>query len=219
MDMAAFYGIRYVVVHAPWVGSPAHAYVQDMLPLEEIGRGVEEVSTAVWRFDLGMPRVERRHEDRSWIAYRVTLSAEDTTMASWDAGTPQARLGLGPGWSWDERIGDTTFVWATERQAIIFVRLSQSHDASIALRVAPLTYPGAPVQFMAILVNGQPVGRLALRDGWQEVSFGTPASVWRAGMNTVTLEFSRLASPARVLGSTDPRTLAVMLDWLRVEQQ
>jgi hypothetical protein len=161
-------------------------------------------------------------------------NAAPYAVTSIDLGTAGAQMYLPSGWSRAEVVGDTSVAWAVSRQASLLMRLApgaaaqnspaispsigeRGATATLALRAAPFSYPGAPTQKITIAVNGRAIGTVELADGWHEYRLPVAAAGFIDGINQIRLTFDHLASPAQVLGSSDTRTLAAAVDWLRLE--
>lgn len=211
-----FLDVRYVVVHGDYVGGPVEQYVRSALPVTLVAGGSGTVDNAFWRFGDAGAQVEMATESAAWSLYRVEgIGAAATTFV--DVGTDVAQMHLAAGWSRAETMGETTFSWVESAQALLLARRGDDTAARLAVRAAPFSYAGAPAQAMTVIVNGKTLGTLAMVDGWHEYALAVPTGVLQAGINRITLQFAHVTSPAQVLGSSDQRTLAAAIDWLRLE--
>lgn len=211
-----FLDVRYIVVHGDYVGGPVEQYIQTVLPVTRLAGGTGSVENAFWRFTDAGKYVETARENTAWALYLVQEPGAPATTVV-DVGSAVAPLHLVAGWSRAEAMGDITFAWVEERQALLLVRRTDGEATRLVVRAAPFSYPGAPVQEMAVAVNSHAVGKLAMQDGWHEYTLAIPAGVLARGMNQITLRFAHVASPAHVLGSSDQRMLAAAVDWLRLD--
>lgn len=170
-----FFGVRYVVWHAPRdpqnraALDAARAYVQAVFPLTKLSDVSDDTGeTALFRVN-DLP------------------AASDTLIRAND---PLARLNFAEGWG---TLGDSA-VWATRRQAKLFVPLDASHGATLSFRVfAPMAN-----QRVTVIANGRTVGAVALQPGWGEYQWTMDRGPWTAGMNEIVLQFDTLASVASV---------------------
>ncbi|MEW5717711.1 MAG: interleukin-like EMT inducer domain-containing protein [Chloroflexota bacterium] len=174
-DVLRFFGVRYVVWHSPRDPAnraaldAARAYVESVLPVTKFYDATDETGRT--------------------IAYRVDdLPPLNQTLIR--AKDPLARLNFAEGWG---TLGETS-VWATRREAKMFVRLDSPREVVLALRAfAPMSN-----QRVAVQVNGIAAGILAMPSGWGEYALSVKREVWRAGMNEIVLQFDALAPVASV---------------------
>lgn len=135
-----------------------------------------------------------------------------------DFGTLESRPQLRSGWGGLEQgPKGTTYAWAVKQSASVTVELGHPVPSTLAIRARPFVYPDAPSQSIDLEVNGTMAGTWILDEGWQEYASELPASLFKAGQNTLTLHFDRTTSPATVGTGSDARTLAAALDWLHIE--
>jgi uncharacterized membrane protein len=125
---------------------------------------------------------------------------------------------LTSGWADAEGSEESSNRWATGRRATLAFPRTGRRDRVIRFRAYPITDKVLPEQTMRISVNGTPAGDLTLAPHWLEYAVTVPAGQWNDGMNEITFEFGRAAAPA-VLDprSGDRRDLAVMFDWIAVD--
>ena len=183
-QLVSFFDIRYVVINAAVPGRPPYVdtrertarYVQDLFPLEKI------------------------YDNAGTVAYRVKQAPPPETLHL-DLGTPQGLLALGAGWDRDETVAGVTAVWATEREARLFVPVhgfGQSH--TLTLRGLPFSYPAAPDQTLAVQINGRALASPApMPPAWDTRTFTVPDEYLHLGLNDVTLRFGYVARPSDVL--------------------
>jgi hypothetical protein len=174
-DVLRFFGVRYIVWHSP--RNPenrakldaARAYVQFVLPVTKIS----EVSD-----DTGETVVFRVHD----------LPPLNQTMIR--PNDFLARLNFAEGWG--ARGSDK--VWATRREAKMFVRIDSPHDASFSFRAfAPMQN-----QHLVLRINERDVCNLTIRQGWNEYACSVKHEAWIAGMNEIVWRFDSLAPVASV---------------------
>ena len=132
---------------------------------------------------------------------------------------------LGEGWHAPERDGTVTFRW-TDSSAALRLPLDHAAALRIQVRVHAFAYPNAPAQTLTIDANGHtclPVDPAAagtapgvVPGGWQTVECTLDARAWRAGVNTVMLEFGYAQRPMDVGAGGDARPLAAAVDWIRI---
>jgi hypothetical protein len=133
-----------------------------------------------------------------------------------DVGAPGDESYVTSGWHQPERVGGLTFRWARAK-AVLQVALDHAVDLKLQVAVEPFTYPGAAPQRLTAEVNGMAIGSVDLAPGWQSVELPAPARVWRAGVNRVSLAFSRETRPVDV-GAADTRPLAAAVDAVTLER-
>jgi hypothetical protein len=132
---------------------------------------------------------------------------------------------LGEGWHAPEREGPVTFRWAAS-PATVRIPLDHAAPLRVQARLHAFAFPGAPPQTLTISVNGaagdipakpgQLCGPLAVTNDWQTIECTLDEGSWRAGVNTVTLQFGYSQRPVDVGVGGDPRPLAAAVDWIRV---
>lgn len=154
------------------------------------------------RFDLLRPN--RFLGDPSRPYGRVDIGTGDTDY-------------IGTGWHGVERDGDLTFRW-TEATATMVLPLSHAAPLLIQSRLRPFEADGLAPQTLTFIVNGQPLPPVTLAGGWARIEVATESSIWRAGINHVTLRFDRETRPAD-LGGGDGRRLAAAVDYVRIQKR
>lgn len=201
--LVAFFDIRYVILHRRYLDPPV---------FERLDRFVAD----------HFPHVARQ-VDGEVVAY--TLRPPDAGSALWpedyfiDFGTANREFALLTGWSGDERWGETTMQWSSDRASSIYLYLGEPADRVLEMRLLPLTYAGSPRQRVTVSVNGTPHDRLELTPGWAQYQVRLPARLFRTGVNAVTFEYGYATAPDRVIpGSTDTRTLAVAFDYMALRR-
>jgi len=180
----SFFDIRYVVINRAVPGRPPYVdtrertarYVQDLFPLEKI------------------------YDSAGTVAYRVEQAPPPETLRL-DLGSSQGLIALGEGWDKDETIAGTSAVWATKREARLFVpvrQLSQSH--SLTLRGMPFSYPESRTQTLTVQINGRTLAPpVPMQPKWDSFTFTVPDEYLHLGLNDVVLHFGYIARPSDVL--------------------
>lgn len=170
-EVLRFFGVRYVVWHSPRnphnraALDAARAYIENVLPVTKFYDTTDEVGQT--------------------IAYRVNdLPPANQTII--DTHNPLVRLYLAEGWG---ALSGERLVWAQRRQARLFVRYDTSRAPTLSMRAfAPIDH-----QRVAVYVNGNLVGALALQSGWNKVSLNLKSETVNVGLNEIILHFDRLA--------------------------
>jgi len=205
--LMALYDVRYFITTPPIPGRYPYqdtwrrteAYALDVLPLEK---------PPLWEAD-GY-RVYRVVQPPAAFPFRLDLGAagvEPYVGDGWDTGFQMSDFGF--------RIDQTNALWATEREADLYLPLDGPRDVTLRLAIAPLTYPGAPPQRLSLSVNGVAMdgrGAEVLQDrvlaaGWQVIEARVPASATRRGPNRVRLSFAWTASPRRAFPDAASRAM------------
>jgi hypothetical protein len=185
-DLMSLYDVRYLITTPPIPGrypyqdtwQQTEAYALDVLPLEK---------PAFW-------------EGNGYRAYRVKQPPIPLPFHL-DLGSAGTEPYLGQGWDIqpDERPIGATATWITGKTADMYLPLADSRDVTLRLRIAPLSYSGAPTQTVTVSANGALLLKnQALAPGWQTLEIPVAASATRRGPNQVRLEFGSAASPRRV---------------------
>jgi hypothetical protein len=203
-ELMYLYDVRYLLILPPIPGRLPYAdtmtrtvdYALEVLPLEP-------------------EPVYNRH---GVLAYRVIQPPPRTDFII-DFGLEETEMYRGEGWSWNEEIGSVSANWAMAQRARVFIPLHKMGDYRLTIAALPFSYQGTPPQRVNIMMNGYPVSELSLTANWAPYEVDIPSTVIRYGLNEITLHFSHLASPQDVLpGSSDQRTLAVAVDYVKLEQ-
>ncbi len=178
-DVLRFFGVRYIVWHSP--RNPenrakldaARAYVQYVLSVTKISEVTDDTGeTVVFRVD-DLPPLNQ------------------TMIRPSDA---LARLNFGEGWG---ALGGTR-VWATRREAKMFVRNDSPRDATLSFRV----YAPMPNQRIALKINGRVVCTLTVQSNWGEYGCRVAREDWNTGMNELGFTFDVL-TPVRTWDSVN----------------
>lgn len=143
-------------------------------------------------------------------------SSHRTTVATSvvDFGTESAAPSLLEGWSVDE--GD--FAWAVGLRSSLRIFVGTPGPRTFVAGVAPLHWPGAPPQALAISIDGRPLAVEVLRPGFQELRWEVPAELLPVGSRQIDIQYARADRPEQVLPpSTDARPLSVAWHELRIE--
>lgn len=158
----------------------------------------------------------------------VPIGAYDLLAASRFLGDPlrpYGRIDIGEAndgiflegeWHGAERDGAIAFRWAPQ-SATILVPLNRVAPLRVQLRAQPFNYPGAPGQTVRLLVNGVEGPTASMPHGWTTTAIEVDRSLWRTGINRVTLSFAYASRPADVGLGADGRSLAAAIDYLRIE--
>jgi hypothetical protein len=201
--LAAFFDIRYVVIHRPYL---------DPAVFERLDRFVADHFRHVSRTDEG-----------EVVAYALRRPRESSSL--WpddyriDFGSPTREFALLTGWAGDERWGDLTVQWSDAAESSMHLYLNKPVDRDLELRLHPFTYEGLPPQTVAVYVNGRLGGRLTLERTWAQYQLKLPVTLFRTGLNAVTFKYGYAVSPARLIpGSADTRMLAVAFDYVTLRQ-
>ena len=174
-DVLRFFGVRYVVWHSPRdpqnraALDAARAYVENVLPVTKFHDATDETGqTIAYRVnDLPPPN-------------QTTIRADDQTT----------RLNFAEGWG---ALGGSA-VWATRREARIFIRTDVPREAPLTLRA----YAPMPNQRLTLGLNGRVVCSLAMQQVSNDYTCPVLRDAWTAGMNEIVLRFDALAPVASV---------------------
>jgi hypothetical protein len=134
-----------------------------------------------------------------------------------DIGTAADTDYIGAGWHGPERSGDLTFRWVAA-DARLVLSLARAEALWVQIQTTPFEAPGLAPQALTLRVNDRELPAVVLASGWQRLDISTDADVWRAGVNHLTLMFSRETRPADV-GGTDGRRLAAAIDAIRIQKR
>lgn len=171
--------------------------------------------------------VERVIEDSALVVFLLRRAHD--SRALWK--TPGAyRLDFGPrgqgffltkGWWAGEMSGDdVSFAWSAGSESTLGFYLPEAWPMTLELTAMPFDAPSLPGQTIAVHVNGRRVGELALQRGWRSYRLALPATALRSGINTIRFVYGVATSPAEaIVGSADPRVLAVAFDRLELRPE
>ena len=207
--LMALYDVRYFITTPPIPGrypyqdtwQRTEAYALDVLPLEK---------PAFWEAD-GY-RAYRVIQPATPFPFRLDLGTagiEPYIGQGWDSGLQMADGSTALTTGFGFRIDQASALWATEREAELYLPLAEPTAATLRLAIAPLSYEGARAQAVSISVNGVPVlENRGLTPGWQTVDAAVPLAAPRRGPNRVRLTFTWAESPRQVF--PDPTSRAVI---------
>jgi hypothetical protein len=138
-----------------------------------------------------------------------------------DLGTRGAQKYLAHGWSHNEQLEGSTFVWAAAQESLLQVFIPQSRDFLVEMRVFPFRYPGAPPQTIEVWVNDRHLQDIVLDERhWQIHSFRLPQAFVLPGINTFRFNYRYAVAPATIVpGNADARPLAVAFDFLMFQPE
>jgi hypothetical protein len=197
--LAAFFEIRFVIVHGEYLEAPV---------FERLDRFVADNFPHAWR------TVEGRT-----VTYG--LRPPDPARAAWperyvvDFGDPRREFAVLTGWAAEEQWDGLTMQWSNDRESSLMLHLDAPAPRLLEVRLRPLVSPGAPPQTVTVSVNGVLRERLVLKPEWAVYRVSLPATAFRSGRNVLTFEYGHTVVPARDFSrSTDTRMLAVAFDYL-----
>jgi mannosyltransferase len=118
-------------------------------------------------------------------------------------------IAIGSGWALSEGSAGDTFRWAVGHRATLMFPRREPRNRVIRFHAYPMLASTLPPQRVHVLLNGTTVGAVTLAPQWSDYSIDAPASLWKEGMNTLTLDFARANAPnAFDPSSPDHRPLA-----------
>jgi MoaA/NifB/PqqE/SkfB family radical SAM enzyme len=125
-------------------------------------------------------------------------------------GSDQQSGWVGTGWYEGEQMGEETLRWSEGQHSVIEVPLPTGKDVRMELNCQPFVYPGSNPQRVSVLLNGSPVGELALAPDRQTYGIVLPARLIQTGLNTIELRYAYAQQPRKVLrNNSDRRVLAM----------
>jgi hypothetical protein len=130
-----------------------------------------------------------------------------------DVGAPGDEMFLGRGWYWPEFPPGVTWRWTgTYSQAELYVDLPPG-DYTVSFAAQSFWRARA----VEVTVNGVTIGTVSVRaDALTEFSMSVPATVIGSGEQVrVALIYEPPDVPRDVMQNTDPRPLALAVDWVR----
>jgi hypothetical protein len=164
---------------------------------------------------LGCGAADTTRRDLVALFPFADVGADPTTI---DLGAPDGRPRLGRGWSGDETTPEGgTFVWGTGAESTLDFYLRRRRAVVLALRGAPLDFPGAPPQTVTVAINGVVAAVVTVSPGVHDYRVQVAARATRPGWNQCALRYAYSRAPRDVIGSVDGRPLAVAWDLVRVE--
>jgi len=141
-------------------------------------------------------------------------------IRSIDFASPEAPRYLVAGWSGIDAPEKTPrkFIWATGEESILEFPLVRRRRLELVFACRPFRFPEAPVQTLAIRLNGHPVDTLRLAPGIGTYRVSLPADQLVLGNNRLRFAYGYSRRPREVLkGSADERSLAVAWYEIRLE--
>lgn len=134
-----------------------------------------------------------------------------------DLGTPAAHAHLLEGWSFDETQPDgSTVVWGLGGRSSIWFHTSRAAAMLVTFRVLPFTRPGFPQQEIAVLLNGEPIGKRALAAQHRTYMMTLPERHLRLGRNLLEFEYAYSGAPAEIgAAPVGEAAYAALWQWIR----
>ncbi|MBV8199753.1 MAG: sulfatase [Acidobacteria bacterium] len=147
------------------------------------------------------------------------LAAGDQSIFEQPFEDGPASIRLGPGWqepekSWPQS-GRHGIAWA-EQAARIYFGVPLSPAADLVAVGVPLRFPGSPRQMLTPVLNGTELASQPMPADWSELRIPLPAAALTSPINTLDLNFTYEAVPAKVGLGADERSLAAAFDLLAV---
>ncbi len=99
-------------------------------------------------------------------------------------------------------------VWALGLESKLRADSLPPADHWARLKVRPFVGRGLSCQVMEMAVNGVPVARLLLENGWHGYAMKVPKELMRAGPNEIRFRFAYAESPEHYGQSQDRRALS-----------
>jgi len=127
---------------------------------------------------------------------RLAFGAQDETL-------------LGQNWHAAESSEGFDFRWTSGRNAEVLMPLERTAHAIVRVHAKPFTYPGAAVQSIALSINGADLPARTMSNDWAAYEWNVDERYWFAGFNRVTINVSKVVSPAEVGVSSDNRPLGI----------
>ena len=181
-DLMTLWGVRYLMTLPPVPGRLPYAdhwAESQQLALDLVPHSAEPIiddgDIQIWEVEPGAP-----------LPLDLDFGARNTD--AW----------RGEGWGTDEAdVGGASGIWATAERAHLLFRSEDETSRTLTLRAQPFTWPDAPPQTLAILLNDHRLDEVTMSPGWQEYTFELAPQV---GINHLWLAFGRVDSPRAVLG-------------------
>ena len=133
-----------------------------------------------------------------------------------DIGTPEARVFLGQGWSWNEKgKSGTTFAWGSRHSSAIDFLVIDARALAVRFRCHPFRRNSGSVTAIEVLVNDHPIGDINLRPGWKEYEITIPASALQSGINRMAFHYRWEPETVALRPKRGARQVGVAWDWIR----
>ena len=130
-----------------------------------------------------------------------------------NVGLPTARRSLRSGWSYDEKwAGDWAFAWGLWPESTLEFYTFEPRSTVIRFRCSPSDKLSDPS--VEVLVNGQEIGVVALRRGFQNYHVRVPSERLRVGRNEIRFRYRHSGDSFPVNHGTARQGLAVA--WQRI---
>jgi hypothetical protein len=135
-----------------------------------------------------------------------------------DFGDESDGLLLGQGWHGRENNGARTFRWGGGPASSVIVPLRSGDRYRIEVACEAFGYSGAPAQVLKIDINRREAASIELKPGPQTYTIELPSGAFHPNLNLIQFRYAYSKSPAEVGMSTDPRSLAVLFDSLKLRR-
>jgi len=162
------------------------------------------------------------------LSYRLDLYRIVPTVGAVSP-PPVTTVEMGPGeypylrggfYGWETMTDDTTFRWTNGTGRVVLSRPSMK-DLRLNLRVASGRPPQVQPSQLSVWVNGVPIGERTLAYGYTFETWDlTVPQDYVSATSMVEVELRSDTWVPQAIGyNDDPRTLGIMVDWIRVEGQ
>lgn len=124
------------------------------------------------------------------------------------------------GWSSVEMWNDQESVrWSEGATSDLYLYLDSNKSLTAEFRLFPFSYPGSPVQTLAVYLNDSPLGVFELTDRgqWNICQVDLPREYIHTGVNRFQFKYGFSQRPSSVIPSSrDDRVIGVAFDYIRI---
>lgn len=167
-----------------WKGDIKNGDFVAFVVLRDAGRGAVLMEVPAFEFSVADGKTQTVAVKNSKNTfYRFALNDNEL-----DLGSEASERFLVSGWSRGEASGGRDFAWGVGESSEIYLETERSDYKSLKMHISPNDEKGVETRTMAISLNGEPLGKVELKPGWD--SYGLPMPGPALNGNGVRLTFS-----------------------------
>lgn len=173
--VTAFFDIKYVVIHKPFIDSKVDTYVNEVFTLKKV-------------FDSNDVRAYKIVGKHLKDGLKIDLGTDNSQM--YFVGGWSGEKALTEDWS-ENRISNegVTFAQVRRKESSIFVPFLQASPQMMTIRLRAFRQGKASGQKITLFINSKALSSLKLSDSWTEYKLSIPARYLKSGLNKFTFRF------------------------------
>lgn len=141
---------------------------------------------------------------------RLPEAARNHDLFVLDMSNPEHLKYLLTGWHIPDSkdMPTTRFIWSSDTESNVLLNVRDIVEKEIILTVQPYRFEGAPPILLTLEIDGNPIGKIHLKEEWRTYRLSVPSEMLRKGANRLTIRQNQVFRPSDVMvHSDDHRTL------------